>query len=101
MLLPPPAFAAEALVAACRAVGPCGRGSSFLPFCGLDHRTDNSEQRIERANNLRPNKLRKFDHRTDTSRDLSAGVEADNTKNWPAKKISEDKTDYEECLSCQ
>ena len=30
-----------------------------------------------------------------------AGVEADNTKNWPAKKISEDKTDYEECLSCQ
>ena len=30
-----------------------------------------------------------------------AGVEADNTKNWPQKKISESKTDYEECLSCQ
>ena len=31
-----------------------------------------------------------------------AGVEADNTKNWPAKNIVEDnKTDYEECLSCQ
>ena len=31
-----------------------------------------------------------------------AGVEADNTSNWPAKKISnEEKTDYDECLSCQ
>ncbi len=30
-----------------------------------------------------------------------AGVEADNTKNWPAKNIVDDKTDYEECLSCQ
>ncbi len=30
-----------------------------------------------------------------------AGVEGDNTKNWPQKKISESKTDYEECLSCQ
>jgi len=30
-----------------------------------------------------------------------AGVEGDNTKNWPAKEINEEKTDYEECLSCQ
>ncbi len=30
-----------------------------------------------------------------------AGVEADNTKQWPSKKIVEEKTDYEECLSCQ
>ncbi|PDH56638.1 MAG: ribonucleotide-diphosphate reductase subunit alpha, partial [alpha proteobacterium MED-G10] len=30
-----------------------------------------------------------------------AGVEADNTKNWPEKNISDSKTDYEECLSCQ
>ena len=30
-----------------------------------------------------------------------AGVEADNTKSWPEKNISESKTDYEECLSCQ
>ena len=31
-----------------------------------------------------------------------AGVEADNTSQWPSKKLSEDnKTDYEECLSCQ
>ena len=30
-----------------------------------------------------------------------AGVEADNTKQWPSKNIVEEKTDYEECLSCQ
>ena len=30
-----------------------------------------------------------------------AGVEADNTSSWPEKNISETKTDYEECLSCQ
>ena len=30
-----------------------------------------------------------------------AGVEADNTKQWPSKEIVEEKTDYEECLSCQ
>ncbi|MAZ07604.1 MAG: ribonucleotide-diphosphate reductase subunit alpha [Rickettsiales bacterium] len=31
-----------------------------------------------------------------------AGVEADNTSKWPAKKISnEEQTDYDECLSCQ
>jgi ribonucleoside-diphosphate reductase alpha chain len=30
-----------------------------------------------------------------------AGVEGDNTSQWPAKKINEEKTDYEECLSCQ
>ncbi len=31
-----------------------------------------------------------------------AGVEADNTSQWPAKKINkEEKTDYDECLSCQ
>ena len=32
-----------------------------------------------------------------------AGVEADNTKEWPSKKINneEEKVDYEECLSCQ
>ena len=30
-----------------------------------------------------------------------AGVEGDNTKNWPEKNISNSKTDYEECLSCQ
>ncbi len=30
-----------------------------------------------------------------------AGVEGDNTKNWPEKNISSSKTDYEECLSCQ
>ena len=30
-----------------------------------------------------------------------AGVEADNTSSWPEKNISEPKTDYEECLSCQ
>ena len=29
------------------------------------------------------------------------GVEADNTKQWPSKNIVDDKTDYEECLSCQ
>ena len=30
-----------------------------------------------------------------------AGVEGDNTSNWPKKNITETKTDYEECLSCQ
>ena len=30
-----------------------------------------------------------------------AGVEADNTKQWPQKNIVNEKTDYEECLSCQ
>ena len=30
-----------------------------------------------------------------------AGVEGDNTSNWPEKNITETKTDYEECLSCQ
>jgi len=31
-----------------------------------------------------------------------AGVEADNTKEWPEKSLSENKrVDYEECLSCQ
>ena len=30
-----------------------------------------------------------------------AGVEADNTKQWPSKEINKDKTDYDECLSCQ
>jgi ribonucleoside-diphosphate reductase alpha chain len=30
-----------------------------------------------------------------------AGVEGDNTSNWPEKNITEKKTDYEECLSCQ
>ena len=30
-----------------------------------------------------------------------AGVEADNTKQWPSKQINKDKTDYDECLSCQ
>ena len=31
-----------------------------------------------------------------------AGVEADNTKAWPKKSlVSEEKNDYEECLSCQ
>ena len=32
-----------------------------------------------------------------------AGVEADNTKEWPSQKINneEEKVDYEECLSCQ
>ncbi|MBL8832183.1 MAG: ribonucleoside-diphosphate reductase subunit alpha [Rhodospirillales bacterium] len=30
-----------------------------------------------------------------------AGVEADNTRDWPAKPLAGDKTDYEECLACQ
>ena len=31
-----------------------------------------------------------------------AGVEADNTKDWPQKSLnSENKSDYDECLSCQ
>ena len=31
-----------------------------------------------------------------------AGVEADNTKEWPEKSLSDtQKNDYEECLSCQ
>ena len=31
-----------------------------------------------------------------------AGVEADNTKEWPEKSLSDGKrADYEECLSCQ
>ena len=30
-----------------------------------------------------------------------AGVEGDNTSNWPEKNITETKSDYEECLSCE
>jgi len=30
-----------------------------------------------------------------------AGVEADNTRAWPEKALTSDRTDYEECLSCQ
>ena len=30
-----------------------------------------------------------------------AGVEGDNTSQWPSKKITNQPTDYEECLSCQ
>jgi ribonucleoside-diphosphate reductase alpha chain len=30
-----------------------------------------------------------------------AGVEADNTRSWPEKKLAVDRTDYEECLACQ
>ena len=31
-----------------------------------------------------------------------AGVEADNTKEWPQKSLkSNEKIDYDECLSCQ
>ena len=30
-----------------------------------------------------------------------AGVEGDNTNQWPSKKITSEPTNYEECLSCQ
>ncbi|MCB2107074.1 MAG: hypothetical protein KDE14_05205, partial [Rhodobacteraceae bacterium] len=30
-----------------------------------------------------------------------AGVDADNTRDWPTKPLATDKTDYEECLACQ
>jgi hypothetical protein len=30
-----------------------------------------------------------------------AGVEADNTRAWPERRLGENKTDYEECLACQ
>jgi ribonucleoside-diphosphate reductase alpha chain len=30
-----------------------------------------------------------------------AGVDADNTRAWPERRLSDDKTDYEECLACQ
>ena len=30
-----------------------------------------------------------------------AGVDADNTRAWPERRITDNKTDYEECLACQ
>jgi hypothetical protein len=30
-----------------------------------------------------------------------AGVEADNTRNWPKKALNADEAKYDECMSCQ
>jgi ribonucleoside-diphosphate reductase alpha chain len=30
-----------------------------------------------------------------------AGVDADNTRAWPERRLTDNKTDYEECLACQ
>jgi len=31
----------------------------------------------------------------------AGGVEADNTKEWPERKLATERTDYDECLACQ
>ena len=70
-----------------------------VPFQGIS--AEDSEALLVKPLEKELSELKGLKKIASTAAESYAGVEADNTKNWPQKKISESKTDYEECLSCQ